>query len=94
MRPEAQPAFEKDAALFLAAPQKVNASLTLLSLRVGEKDFALPGMRNLSELLETHGFDVVYEESAGGHTWINWRKYLRDLAPRLFVDAGATQGAS
>jgi hypothetical protein len=26
----------------------------------------------------------VYNESAGGHTWMNWRDYLADFAPRLF----------
>jgi enterochelin esterase-like enzyme len=24
----------------------------------------------------------------GGHTWINWRRYLNELAPRLFRTAG------
>jgi enterochelin esterase family protein len=23
-------------------------------------------------------------ETGGGHTWINWREYLNDFAPRLF----------
>jgi para-nitrobenzyl esterase len=84
VRPEAQPAFEKDAALFLAAPQKVNASLTLLSLRVGEKDFALPGMRNLSELLQKSQIEHTLQVNGGGHTWINWRLYLSELLPLLF----------
>jgi len=26
----------------------------------------------------------VYEESTGGHTWINWREYLAKFAPQLF----------
>ena len=31
----------------------------------------------------TH-FDVVYEETDGGHTWKNWREYLAEFAPLLF----------
>ena len=27
---------------------------------------------------------TTYNESDGGHTWINWRRYLADFAPRLF----------
>jgi enterochelin esterase family protein len=84
VRSEAQPAFEKDAAAFLAAPQKVNASLKLLSLRVGDKDFALPGMRNLSELFQKHKIEHELKLNGGGHTWINWRLYLSELLPLLF----------
>ena len=30
----------------------------------------------LQTSLKKHGFDVVYKETAGGHTWLNWRDYL------------------
>jgi hypothetical protein len=36
--------------------------------------------------VKKHGFDVVSKESAGGHTWINWRDYLSEFAPLLFVE--------
>jgi enterochelin esterase-like enzyme len=36
------------------------------------------------ELFKKHGFTPVFEESAGGHTWINWRNYLNTFAPQLF----------
>jgi para-nitrobenzyl esterase len=84
VRSEAMPGFEKDAAAFLAAPEKVNASVRLLSIRVGEKDFALPGTRNLSELLSKHKIEHKLEVNGGGHTWINWRLYLSELLPLLF----------
>ncbi len=35
-------------------------------------------------MLRKHGFDVSYEQSAGAHTWINWREYLEKFAPLLF----------
>ena len=84
VRPEGTEAFEKDAAAFLAAPERANASLRLLSIRVGDEDFALPGCRNLSELLKRHEIEHELVVNRGGHTWINWRLYLRDLLPRLF----------
>jgi enterochelin esterase family protein len=36
------------------------------------------------DLLKKHGFSPVYQETAGGHTWINWRNYLTEFAPQLF----------
>ena len=84
VRPEGTEAFEKDAASFLAAPEKVNASIRLLSIRAGEKDFALPGCRNLDELLTKHKIEHKLQVNGGGHTWINWRLYLSELLPLLF----------
>jgi enterochelin esterase family protein len=84
VRPEGTEAFEKEAASLLAAPEKVNASIRLLSIRVGEKDFALPGCRNLDELLTKHRIEHELQVNGGGHTWINWRLYRSELLPRLF----------
>jgi len=36
------------------------------------------------EMLKKHGFNVVFQESPGAHTWINWRNYLNEFAPQLF----------
>jgi len=36
------------------------------------------------DVLRKHGFTVTFEESPGGHTWINWRNYLNAFAPQLF----------
>jgi enterochelin esterase-like enzyme len=36
------------------------------------------------EMLKKHGFEVVFKESPGAHTWINWRNYLNEFAPQLF----------
>jgi enterochelin esterase family protein len=35
-------------------------------------------------MLKKHGFNPIYKESPGGHTWINWRNYLHEFAPQLF----------
>lgn len=46
------------------------------------------------DLLTKHGFAPVFKESAGGHTWLNWRDYLAEFAPQLFqptTGAGVAQ---
>jgi hypothetical protein len=34
--------------------------------------------------MEKHGIKHEMHISGGGHTWINWRQYLNDFAPKLF----------
>jgi enterochelin esterase family protein len=58
--------------------------LTLVWFSTGKDDFLLETTTATVALLEKHGFDVEYHESAGGHTWINWREYLASFSPRLF----------
>jgi enterochelin esterase family protein len=58
--------------------------LELVWFSTGKDDFLLDTTKATVAMLEKHGFDVVYEESAGGHTWINWREYLAKFAPQLF----------
>jgi enterochelin esterase-like enzyme len=58
--------------------------LHLVWFSTGKDDFLLGTTRATVAMLEKHGFDVVYEESTGGHTWINWREYLAKFAPLLF----------
>jgi hypothetical protein len=36
-------------------------------------------------MLKGHKFDVVSRDSAGGHTWINWREYLNEFAQLIFI---------
>lgn len=42
------------------------------------------GPKRLSETLKAHNIHHEFHESEGGHTWINWRMYLRDFTPLLF----------
>jgi enterochelin esterase family protein len=58
--------------------------LSLVWFSTGKDDFLLDTTHATVAMLEKHGVDVVYEESAGGHTWINWREYLNRFAPQLF----------
>lgn len=63
---------------------KAREGLKLLWFRTGSQDFLLNQTRQTVDLLKKHGFQPVFEESAGGHTWINWRHYLLVFAPQLF----------
>jgi enterochelin esterase family protein len=58
--------------------------LSLVWFSTGKDDFLLDTTKATVAMLKKHGFDVVYEESTGGHTWINWREYLAKFAPQLF----------
>ena len=50
----------------------------------GKDDFLIETSRATVKMLEKHGFHVVFKETEGGHTWINWRNYLSVFAPQLF----------
>jgi enterochelin esterase-like enzyme len=76
--------FEKRNATFFDSAEKINQTIKLFSISVGDKDFTLAGSRGLSELLSRHGIKNELHVSGGGHTWINWRHYLNDFAPLLF----------
>lgn len=76
--------FEKQNEAFFKNAEKVNKSVRLLAITVGEKDFALTGSKALAGLLQKHGIKHELKISGGGHTWINWRQYLNELAPKLF----------
>jgi enterochelin esterase family protein len=76
--------WEERNSAFLSDAEKVNRAVKLLSIRVGDQDFALPGSKALIETLEKHKIQHEFQTSGGGHTWRNWRHYLNQLAPRLF----------
>jgi enterochelin esterase family protein len=84
VNPQTNADFEQRNAAFLGSAAKLNQQIRLFSISVGDKDFALAGSKNLAELLKKHGIKYELSISGGGHTWINWRHYLNELAPRLF----------
>jgi enterochelin esterase family protein len=79
--PEDIAAYESanDAALKAAA-----RDLDLVYYAMGKDDFLYGTVAPTRALLGKYGIEHVYNESGGGHTWINWRRYLADFAPRLF----------
>ena len=87
--PDAQPATppppsweeQHKAELDDAAAKK---GLKLFWFSTGVDDGLMPTTKGTVELLKNHGFNPVFKESPGGHTWINWRNYLNEFAPLLF----------
>ncbi len=58
--------------------------IKLFWFATGNEDFLIETSRATVEMLKNHGFDIVYKESSGGHTWINWRDYLYEFSQLLF----------
>ena len=63
--------------LFLAARWATATDIQMLRI-------LLNSTKSSVDLLKKHGFNVIFQESPGGHTWINWRNYLNEFAPQLF----------
>ena len=58
--------------------------LKVLWFSTGKDDSLIATTRSTVDLLKRHGFTPVFTETAGGHTWLNWRDYLAQFAPLLF----------
>ena len=76
--------WEKRNESFLTDAERVNTSIERLEIVVGEQDFALTGSKALSEVFKTRGIEHELKITAGGHTWINWRRYLHEFSQTLF----------
>lgn len=63
---------------------EMKKGIKLLWFATGKDDFLVGTSRATVEMLKKHGFEVVYKETDGAHTWINWRSYLKEFAPQLF----------
>jgi len=67
-----------------SALDRGSKSFRLVYYAIGKDDFLYQAAQTMRAVLDRHHVAHVYHESAGGHTWINWRRYLDDFAPRLF----------
>jgi len=63
---------------------ELKKGLKLVWFATGKEDSLVTTSRATVEMLKKHGFEVVYQETDGAHTWINWRNYLNEFAPQLF----------
>ncbi len=77
------PSWEEQNKTFLDDADR-KSGLKLVWFATGKDDFLIQTSRATVDMLKRHKFDVVFNETTGGHTWINWRDYLIELAPRLF----------
>ncbi|MBN1686668.1 MAG: hypothetical protein JW852_08435 [Spirochaetales bacterium] len=81
------PDFETRNAGFFADPDKTNQLVRLFWIACGNKDHLIAdGAHRLSQLLKRQGIRHEFHETEGGHTWINWRRYLYDFSQLLFRD--------
>jgi len=81
--PPQGPSFAEKHKAILDDP-KLKDGLKLFWFATGKDDFLVATSRATVEMFKKHEFDVVYKETNGGHTWDNWREYLREFAPQLF----------
>jgi enterochelin esterase-like enzyme len=63
---------------------KLKQGLKLFWFATGKDDFLVQTSRASVEMFKKHNFNVVYRETDGAHTWLNWRDYLHEFAPQLF----------
>jgi enterochelin esterase family protein len=63
---------------------KLKKGLKLFWFATGKDDFLLGTTRATVDMLKKHGFEVTFNETSGGHTWLVWRNYLNEFAPQLF----------
>ncbi|MEO6080298.1 MAG: alpha/beta hydrolase-fold protein [Steroidobacteraceae bacterium] len=68
----------------VADPKKVNSSLKLLWMACGTDDSLFTPDKQFSEFLTKAGINNTFMPSTGGHTWINWRRYLLEVAPKIY----------
>jgi enterochelin esterase family protein len=67
-----------------AALKRDAKELKLVYYAIGSDDpfsGVLPATR---AMFDKYGIAYSFRPSEGGHTWINWRRYLNDFAPQLF----------
>jgi enterochelin esterase-like enzyme len=79
--PAAGPTWEQQHASELDSPKK---DWKLFWFSTGKDDGLLNTTKATVELFQKHGYHAEFHESAGAHTWINWREYLNEFAPQLF----------
>jgi enterochelin esterase-like enzyme len=77
------PSYEEQNKATLDNPE-LKQGLKLVWFATGKEDSLIATSRSSVELLKKHQFDVVFKETAGAHTWFNWRDYLIEFAPQLF----------
>jgi len=76
----------------IANPEQTNRKLHLLWVSCGTEDGLLAANQSFSAFLKQHNIQHQFRTSAGEHTWIVWRRNLRDIAPLLFAKESVKGG--
>lgn len=69
-------------------PAGTNAKLKVLFIACGRQDGAFARSQHLDETLTAHKIDHTFYPTEGLHNFAVWRRYLGQVAPMLFRDAG------
>ena len=80
--PSPGPTWEQQHLAELDTP--LEKGLKLFWFATGKDDGLLSTTKATVEMFQKHGFEPMFHESAGAHTWTNWREYLNQFAPQLF----------
>jgi enterochelin esterase family protein len=67
-----------------AALEQSAKQMKLVYYAMGKTDFLHSSVKPTRALLDKYHIAHVYNETGGGHEWVNWRAYLHDFSPRLF----------
>ena len=67
-----------------AALARAARETRLVYFAMGKDDFLYNRVAPTRAMLDKAGIRHTYNETDGGHTWINWRNYLADFTPKLF----------
>jgi enterochelin esterase family protein len=65
--------------------------LRLLWISCGAEDFLVGANRHYRDWLQAKGVRFIWSETAGGHTWMVFRRSLIEFAPLLFGGGEATR---
>ena len=60
------------------------AGYKLYWIEIGTDDFLYERNIRLMRSMDSIGFPYIYTETAGGHSWSNWRHYLTEFSQQLF----------
>jgi enterochelin esterase family protein len=63
---------------------QLKKGLKLFWFATGIEDFLIETSRATVAMLKKYQFEVIYHETPGAHTWINWRNYLKEFSQLLF----------
>ncbi len=66
-----------------AALRRSAQDMQLVYYAIGDADFLFGTVAPTRAMLDQYGIAHHYNQTDGGHTWINWRRYLTDFLPRL-----------
>ncbi len=81
--PAAGPTWEESHKEFLDNPAS-RKGLKLFWFATGKEDRLIPTTTGTVGMFKQHGYTPVFQESEGGHTWLNWRDYMNEFVPQLF----------